>query len=48
MGSSGVVRPGGASYPVSVFCPENRRRFGGHYFTRIGGKWVCDFCGEER
>jgi hypothetical protein len=31
-----------------VFCPKNKLRYGGHYYRKVKGVWVCDFCKEPR
>jgi hypothetical protein len=33
---------------MSFFCPGNPLRFGGHYFTKVSGKWRCKWCHEVR
>jgi WhiB family redox-sensing transcriptional regulator len=29
---------------VSIFCPGNKLRFGGHYYIRKHEGWICVFC----
>lgn len=29
---------------MPVLCPDNPRRFGGHYYVKYLGEWTCIFC----
>jgi len=31
---------------MAKYCPKNEDPKGGHYYVKIGGRWVCEFCKE--